>query len=475
MIECKITTPNVKAGNIDRQNQQREEGQAVVINESLSSETESSADDVMANDVKVESVPSSSTRSLPCDTTQSMETPGELSCTADDGSIEEKTTKDATQKNVLDDVTNKAEIVENNGASQVSEAQTGNKNSAIVETNTVEESLNGGIKQEDSKVKEPAEGPFALSEGEIKEAENIVGGEEEHALADMVKQFLEIDATEIQRENDEASRYMDQVVFWANCKSSLTDAVRRLQTRFKERLVEHGAREPAFSVDVKEALADRKEGIELCGRMIDRFAQFLADEEPPKHVEDTGLLGPLVESDLLDVQSGEALESLKAHFSNKQKERRIHNYKVVSVLRNAAEDAQNKLKNAITRQLLPVVDGLDEGKRISVSLQQELADKYVDEEENVTDWFTIYDDLIEAILGELLCVQIRQLSINQGDTVDYEYCEPLDVEEDQELGDETVKEVIRRGFVISGAAGCQEQLLRAGQVIVVKNPSQESE
>jgi molecular chaperone GrpE (heat shock protein) len=288
-----------------------------------------------------------------------------------------------------------------------------------------------------------------------------------------VRRSIESDAEQMQQEQAKVAQTFAELGLWVNRQRDLATTVLCLQERFRDVRTEYNLQEQALPPEALKALANRKQSIELCERMLERLANRITAESTPDVPEHADLLPPLGEDEvstlLLEDSTGLPEERLKQMLKN----RRIRNHKTITELRDLTETAQKKFLTTVERQLLPILDGLDEGKRICAAIRDELRERFPDHRTALDAWFSVYDALISTTLSQLVALNIRPISVRRGDPVDYELHEPFDVEEDSELANEHVKEVVRRGFVVLNADENSTRILRPGQVIVVKNPREE--
>ncbi len=155
----------------------------------------------------------------------------------------------------------------------------------------------------------------------------------------------------------------------------------------------------------------------------------------------------------------------------KQKLIKIGNerWQIVSQNREEAKSQQKKWLQFVDRKILPILDGIDDGKKYSQQLIEELKNQYSQDKESLKSWFETYDKLRTKSIDMLKEVQVYLIKIEVGKPVDYDRHEPFDVQFDEEKDDESIKEIIRQGYEYTTPINNEKKfVLRPAQVVVVK-------
>jgi hypothetical protein len=183
-----------------------------------------------------------------------------------------------------------------------------------------------------------------------------------------------------------------------------------------------------------------------------------------------------------DSDEEQAQKNIASHLKQAGHER----YKVVTLWRDLAAKRRKDFLGLVEKQVLPIADGIYDGKKhldsvgegpaiakdhASVAaVQEELEGLPNMAEGGANDMLAnVYVLLGEYITTVLTNVGVTPISVKYGEAMDYEQHEPFDVEADPSLEDEHIKTVVRAGYEYMDIDTAKVQVLRAAQVIVVKN------
>ena len=308
------------------------------------------------------------------------------------------------------------------------------------------------------------------------EASQAIEAEENQVCIDeLLATGIAADAGAVASECKAMSLALRESRCWVEKQRELNRVLERMVAGFTGVLRKFELQDQALSPEIRDELSSRAEGIRLCGRMLTR-----AHTRSSKAADESGSF------DDIEIPVALRLETLSAKVDEKPrdevektietylKKRRIDNNRRISDIRQRANSAEKTLLSVIERQVLPVIDGLDEGKKIGIATIESLIERFPEVKDKLLGWFRIYDVLISGMERELTRVGVQAFAANPGDAIDYDRYEPIDVEEDTNFGDEQIKETLRRGYLIRGIEDGQEYVIRPGQVVIVKNPTENS-
>lgn len=284
---------------------------------------------------------------------------------------------------------------------------------------------------------------------------------------------IAIDAEAVANEREEIELALKESGYWIEKQRELTKVLERMVIGFSAVLRKFELLHQTLSPKIRDELSSRAEGVKLCGRMLTRA-----------HTK-SSKTGKLTDFDEIKMPDALCLEILSAKVDAKLikevekaiethlKKRRIDNNRLISDLRQRVNSTEKNFLSVIERQVLPVIDGLDEGKKIGIGTIKSLIDRFPEAKEKLQGWFKIYDALITGMERELTKMGVQPFTASPGDVVDYDRYEPIDVEEDMDFDDEQIKETLRRGYLLGGIERGQEYVIRPGQVVIVKNSTED--
>ncbi len=282
------------------------------------------------------------------------------------------------------------------------------------------------------------------------------------------------DSGETAKERQEMADALNEAGIWIEKQRRLQSALNTLKNSFNQILGNFEEVDKGLPENIRDELASRKEGIQLCGRMLDR-AQARICKAVPQEEKDSATT-ELNELQVEELQSNlciSSLEDIEEKVGKFLKFRRIDHSKKIADVRNRARTAEKSFLSGVERQVLPIIDGLDEGKKIGAGAIDKLIEQFPDVAGELRGWFEIYDLLIEQLESELGMLGLQPQIAAPGEPVDYELYDPVDVEEDPQFEDEQIKEMVRRGYMMVETRSGVDLVVRPGQVVVVKNPPKE--
>ena len=244
--------------------------------------------------------------------------------------------------------------------------------------------------------------------------------------------------------------------------SKLQESIESVDKNFQQKLLEYKP-QPLQVPGLEQKLKQRQESLQLIGKMLGRLP-----EKSNFSVNDQTL-----PTELPKITEPELIENVKANTDNefelainkKLKQLGDKRFRVVSNSKNLVARYHKHLLNFIQTKVLPILDSIDDGEKYSRELKTECADV-----PNVLDsLLRLHDDLRKTVLNMLELVKIRPIEVEIGKKIDYNCHLPFETQPDKNLPDEIIKEVTRKGYEYQLEESEKWQVLRAAQVIVVKN------
>ncbi len=226
----------------------------------------------------------------------------------------------------------------------------------------------------------------------------------------------------------------------------------------------------SLSKELKKALESSQQGLNIIGRMLQRLVN--QDDRLKSLVEEIELadnLKELEEDEWMKLMEGEMNENSAQKKINKNLDIiRRSNYKLVSKAGDLAEKRQKTWLDFIGKQVLPILDGIIDGKNPTSILIDELMEQYQESESKLSEWFNTYFTLSSTILTMLNDLGVYRMDIEPGMMIDFERHEPSSVEADPVMENEQIKEISRDGYEYVAHNG-NRQTLRVARVVVIKN------
>jgi len=222
--------------------------------------------------------------------------------------------------------------------------------------------------------------------------------------------------------------------------------------------------------ELNKALGNSQQGLNIIGRMLQRLVnQDDRLESLSAEIELADNLKALGEDEWLKLLEGAENETSAQKKIDKNLDRiKRSNYKLVSQAGELADKRQKTLLDFIGKQVLPVLDGIVDGKNHTAVLIDDLRQQFQDSESKLSEWFNTYATLSSTLLTMLNDLGICRMDIAPGMTIDFERHEPSSVEADPAMENEQIKEISRDGYDYVAPNG-DRQTLRVARVVVIKN------
>ncbi|MDB4264665.1 nucleotide exchange factor GrpE [bacterium] len=225
-----------------------------------------------------------------------------------------------------------------------------------------------------------------------------------------------------------------------------------------------------FPEELNKALGNSQQGLNIIGRMLQRLVnQDDRLESLSEEIELGDHLKELAEDEWMNLLEGEKNEASAQKTINKHLDRiKKSNYKLVSQAGELADKRQKMWLDFIGKQVLPVLDGIVDGKNHTSILIDDLRAQSQDSESQLSEWYNTYATLSSTLLTMLNELGVYRMNIAPGMTIDFERHEPSSVEADPEMENEQIKEISRDGYDYAAPNG-DRQTLRVARVVVIKN------
>ena len=226
----------------------------------------------------------------------------------------------------------------------------------------------------------------------------------------------------------------------------------------------------SLSKELKKALESSQQGLNIIGRMLQRLVN--QDDRLKSLVEEIELA-----DNLKELKEDEWMKLLEGEMNEKSAQKKINktldiirrsNYKLVSKAGELADKRQKTWLDFIGKQVLPILDGIIDGKNNTSTLIDELMEQYQESGSRLSEWFNIYFTPISTILTMLSDIGVYRMDIEPGMMIDFERQEPSSVEADPLMENEQIKEISRDGYEYDAHNG-NRQTLRIARVVVIKN------
>ena len=222
--------------------------------------------------------------------------------------------------------------------------------------------------------------------------------------------------------------------------------------------------------ELNKALGSSQQGLNIIGRMLQRLVN--QDDRLESLVEKIELA-----DNLKELEEDEWMKLLEGEMDEKSAQKKINknldiirksNYKLVSKAGELADKRQKTWLDFIGKQVLPILDGIIDGKNHTSILIDELREQYPESESKLSEWFITYSTLSSTILTMLNDLAVYRMDIEPGMVIDFERHEPSSVEADPVMENEQIKEISRDGYEYVAHNG-NRQTLRIARVVVIKN------
>ncbi|MFQ5637108.1 MAG: nucleotide exchange factor GrpE [bacterium] len=240
----------------------------------------------------------------------------------------------------------------------------------------------------------------------------------------------------------------------------------------EEKTTEPNATEESSQIpeELQTNLSNRQESLDLCLKMLKRldrlFPQFTEIHQKAKNIPE---LKPTLRVNVAKFKKMKKtdFEQETQLLKKNLEEIRNHNYHLLRQKRDLVHEIRNFYYSFFQRYFFPIIDGLDSGKKFFN--QEEWNKKFPDHEDLITQRAAIYDSLISRSDKFLAKFHIEQIPVARGDEFNEQKHDPFMVEEDAELRTNQIKEVNQKGFQFVDRYLEEPYIIRAPQVVVVKN------
>lgn len=287
----------------------------------------------------------------------------------------------------------------------------------------------------------------------------------------LIEEVFADDQAQYDKDREELTAYWEDIKHWQERTSSLLKHLQTTNQVCQNSLNDCNEAYQSLSEELQDKLKGRQDGLELIRKMLERLLeQMQAIADKSENLDIPQKLPEPNKEAIAEVVNQQADKDL-APKAIKQKLKTIGNerWQIVSKNREEAKSQQKKWLQFVDRKILPILDGIDDGKKYSEQLIEELKNQYSKDQENLESWFKTYDQLREELIDMLEKVQVYLMEIEVGKPVDYNRHEPFDVQFDEEKDAESVKEIVRQGYEYTAPINAKEKLvLRPAQVVVVK-------
>ena len=222
--------------------------------------------------------------------------------------------------------------------------------------------------------------------------------------------------------------------------------------------------------DLQNLLRNRKEGLEIIGRMLNRLdaRRPLFEKEASAEI---GHLEPLhVSNSILDCEEKDydhtkfksILHETVKKIGDHEKEIRDNNYRAIRHIRQKSEGLKQYLTTLLRDHLVPVADGLERGIWDEPALMESI-DGDAPDPGLAAKWFGAYPICFYLLRHFLKQIGLYRFRVGRGARFNPELHMALGHETCPELEDGQVLEVVRSGWHY------RNMLIRAAEVMVVRN------
>jgi molecular chaperone GrpE (heat shock protein) len=320
--------------------------------------------------------------------------------------------------------------------------------------------------------------PTTTEPTQTKEVEASQPSDEKEKLPDspsgqekLIEKVLTDDEAQYNKDLKELTAHRGEIKHWQERTISLSGQLIVTNETCQKLLNDCQDVYQSFSSELKDKLKGRQDGLELIRKMLERLCdQIQAIIKNTVNLDIYQELPKLDKEAIAEIVRQQEDED-SAQKAIKQKLIKIGNerWQIVSQNREEAKSQQKKWLQFVDRKILPILDGIDDGKKYSQQLIEELKNQYSQDKESLKSWFETYDKLRTKSIDMLKEVQVYLIKIEVGKPVDYDRHEPFDVQFDEEKDDESIKEIIRQGYEYTTPINNEKKfVLRPAQVVVVK-------
>jgi molecular chaperone GrpE (heat shock protein) len=284
----------------------------------------------------------------------------------------------------------------------------------------------------------------------------------------LIEQALAKDKAELEQDKQELKIHAQKIQQWTQRWKTLKQTLKANEERIEQILSDSRKIQGSLPHHLQEQFQGRQQGLDLIGKMLNRLLESteIDTDDNSELLE----LPSLSQPDLMTLIEAEQLEqSAEKLIKNKSKEVGIQRWQLVTQQRDLAEQYRKNWLHFVERKVLPILDGINEGKQHAETLISQLPKDNAEQEDNFKHWLQTYSDLQELFSQLLRDIKVYPMQVNIGKSMDYLRYEPFDVQPDLKLNNECVKEEIRQGYEYEIETEKEPLVLRPALVVVVKN------
>jgi len=279
-------------------------------------------------------------------------------------------------------------------------------------------------------------------------------------------------------EHEEFSRWAQERQSWVNDSRTIFAEIPNLLAGMRAVMDSLDATETRFTqapAEIQERLRNRKEGLSIICRMVERLParkeglekciteEFEAPE--PLALDPQHYLSRFEKVEKLEDLPAQ-LEELLKEIGNAEETVRNQNYQRTRRLRLQTEGLKQAVLGFLRDHLLPAIDGLERGIWNEEELRRPL-EGYGTDHELIDQWFGAYHDCDRLMEEFLPKVCLYRVQLTRGDVFDAQSHLALGHESCKELSDGQVLTILRSGWIF------KDTLLRPAEVLVVRNDEEE--
>jgi len=255
--------------------------------------------------------------------------------------------------------------------------------------------------------------------------------------------------------------------YWCARAARLHDSVKSAQTIFASELDRFSTVQAELPNRFHDDWCNRYEGLRWLTKRLIQLPDQLA-KVAIEHDQNT-LDTPLTVQQWTDLlqDAGEwpsAYKCLEQNLTQRGNAR----YRQIFQAREQLTRLKQGMLDCVVEYVLPVLDGLDEGERLSRPLIEASRQESTSVANILITWCNSYAVLRIQLLPILEQVGIRQIIVQPGTLIDYQRHEPYAVEFDPGAVAESIKAELRKGYDYVGEDG-RVYVLRPAQVTVFQH------
>ena len=274
----------------------------------------------------------------------------------------------------------------------------------------------------------------------------------------------------IEGDKKSIEQYLKKAEFWLERGERLIPMIKEAAGATDKVIANSNKILESLPEELNKALGSSQQGVNIIGRMLQRLvSQDDRLESLAEKIEIADNLKEFEEDEWMKLLEGEKNEkSAQKKISKNLDKIARSNYKLVSQAGELADKRQKTWLGFIGKQVLPILDGIIDGKNHTSTLIDELREQYQESDSKLSEWYNTYLTLSSTILTMLNDLSVYRMDIEPGMKIDFERHEPSSVEADPGMENEQIKEISRDGYEYVEHNG-NRQTLRVARVVVIKN------